>query len=108
MQFLVTEMYKLAKCISPTIILEILRFRNNGRYNLKSQNTFEIPFRNSVYSDTESISYWGPKVWKLVPDSQKKHYFIDQFPRASKEMEPRKLPMEKIASVKPTFNFLVL
>ena len=56
MQFLVTEMDKLAKGISPTIMQEIFRFRNSSRYNLRSQNTFEIPFRNSVYNGTESIS----------------------------------------------------
>ena len=62
LQFLVREMYKLAKGISPTIIQEIFRFRSNSRYNLRNQNTFEISFRNRVYNGTESISYLGPKV----------------------------------------------
>ena len=42
---------------------------NSSRYNLRSQNTFEIPFRSSVYSGTESISYLGLKVSELVPDN---------------------------------------
>ena len=65
-------MYQLAKGISPIIMQEILRFQNSSRYNLRSQNTFEIPFRNSVYNGTESMSYLGPNVWELVPDNLKK------------------------------------
>ena len=64
LQFLVTEMYKLAKGISPTIMQEMFRFRNSSRYNSRSENTFEIPFRNSVYNGTGPISYLGTGVTK--------------------------------------------
>ena len=56
LKFLVTEMYKLAKGISPAMMQEILKFRNNKIYHLRSQNTFEIPFRNSLYNGNKSIS----------------------------------------------------
>ena len=39
---------------------------------MRRQNTFEIPFRNSVYYGTESISYLGPKVCDFVPDNLKR------------------------------------
>ena len=54
------KMYKLPRGISTTKIQEPFRFRSNRRYNLSSQNTFEISFRNSVYNGTESISYLWP------------------------------------------------
>ena len=57
LQFRFTEMYKLAKDISPTIMQEIFRFRNCSRYNLTSRNYFEIPFRNFVYNGTELMSH---------------------------------------------------
>ena len=60
--FFFTEMYELAKGISWTKMQEIFRFRNSSRYNLRSHNTFEIPFRNYVSNGTEPISYLGPKV----------------------------------------------
>ena len=85
LQFLVTEMYKLAKGISPTIMQEIFRFRNSSRYNLRSQNTFEIPFRNHVYNGTESISYLGPKVWELVPDNLKSINSLTSFKEQNKK-----------------------
>ena len=64
-KFLPTEIYKLAKDLSKNNA-EIFRFHNSRRYDLRYQNTFEIPFRNSLYNGTESISYLGPKMWELV------------------------------------------
>ena len=71
LQFLVMKMYKLAKGISPTIMQEMFKFQNSSTYNLRSQNTFEIPFRNNGYNSTKSISYLGPNVWELVLDNLK-------------------------------------
>ena len=79
LQFLVTEMYRLAKGISQTIMQDIFRFRNSSTYNLRNQNNFEILFRNSVYNGTESISYLGPKVWEPVPDNLKKINSLTSF-----------------------------
>ena len=59
------EIYKLAKGISPTITQEIFRFCNKGRYNSRGQITFAIPFRNSVYNSTESVSYMGLNLTSL-------------------------------------------
>ena len=92
MHFLVTEMYKLAKGISPTIMQVILRFRNSSIHNLRSQNTFEIPFRNSVYNGTESISYLGPKVWELVPDNLKRINSLTSFKEQIKKWNPENCP----------------
>ena len=50
------EMYKLAKGISSTVIKKSKGFENDRKYNLRSQKTFEISFRNLVYNDTELIS----------------------------------------------------
>ena len=85
-------MYKLAKGISPIVMQEIFRIRKRG-YNLKSQNTFQIPFTNSVYRGTESISYLGPKSLGAYARYPEKNYLIDQFQRTDKEIEPRKLLM---------------
>ena len=92
LQFLVTEMYKLAKGISPTIMYEIFRFRTNNRYYLSSQNTFEIPFKNHVYNGTDLISSLGPKVWELVPDNLKRINSLTSFKDQIKEWNPGYCP----------------
>ena len=88
LQFLVTQMYKLVKGISPTIMQEIFRFRNNRRYNLRSQITFEIPFRNSVYNGTESIFYLSANVWEPVPDNLKSIASLSSFKKQIKKWNP--------------------
>ena len=88
LQFLVTEMYNLVKGISLTIMQEIFRFENSSRYNLRSQNTFQIPFRNHVYNGTKSISYLGPKVWELVPDNLKRINSLTSFKEQIKKWNP--------------------
>ena len=92
LQFLVTEMYKLAIDISPTIMQEIFRFRNRSRYNLRGQNTFEIPFRNSACNGTESISYLGPKVWEVAPDNLKRINSLNGFIEQIKKWNPENCP----------------
>ena len=89
-------MYTLAKGISPTIMENIFRFPKNGRYNLRSQNTFQSPFRDFIYNGTESISYSPPsspplprlpaqKNPLLICDRQPENrYLIDQFERTNK------------------------
>ena len=88
LQFRVTEMYKLAKCISPTIMKEICRVENNRSYNLKSQNTFKIPFRNSIYISTEFISHFGTKLWELVPGNLESITSLSNFKEQIKKWNP--------------------
>ena len=66
-------MYKLTKN-NRTKITEISK--NNRASDLRHQNTSEIPFRNSLYNGTESISYLGPNMWESLPESL---FFIYQF-----------------------------
>ena len=71
---------------------EIFRFRNNRRYNLRSQITFEIPFRNSVYNGTESIIYLTANVWVPVPDNLKSITSLSSFKKQIKKWNPENFP----------------
>ena len=97
-------MYKLAKGVSPTIMEEIFWFRNSSRYNLRGQDIFEIPLRNSVYNGKESISYLSPYVWELVPD---KLEIINSL-NGLKEQIKKLSENCHVDYVKHTFNMLVL
>ena len=95
-------MYKLAK-VSLQQQQEIFRFRNNRRCNLRSQNTFEISFRSSVY--TESIYYLSTKVWEHVTDNLNTITSLTSFKEQIKKWNPE---FARADYVKPTFNMLVL
>ena len=53
----------------PPQIIELFERRNQSFYNLRYNNEFLKSFLNSVRCGTESISYLGPKIWGIVPDT---------------------------------------
>ena len=63
---LATEMVKVYKTLSPTIVAEIFRARQNN-YNLRHSSYFSIPYVKNVYHGSESLSNLRPRIWKLVP-----------------------------------------
>ena len=62
LQYLLIEIYKVKKSISPTIMNEIFQFHENPIYELKSG--VHLPSRNSrtVFFSTESIINLGAKL----------------------------------------------
>ena len=53
--------------MSPEIMNEIFQLREKSHYNLHYISEFIIPPIHSLYHDSESISYSGPKIWELIP-----------------------------------------
>ena len=60
LQALATEMFKISNNLSPDIVKEIFQKRMVP-YNLRSENSYMSRQVNSVYHDTESLSFQGPK-----------------------------------------------
>ena len=66
-QCVATEMYKVSNWLSTPLVSNIFRQKNSHPYNLRLNSQFSRPF---VRSDgTESISYLGPAIWDIIPDS---------------------------------------
>ena len=68
-QCLATEMYKVSNGLSPPIVSNIFTQKNCHPYNLR--RLFSRPLVRSVFHGTESISYLGPVIWDILPDSYK-------------------------------------
>ena len=66
-----TAMFKVKNEMSPEIICDIFTQRINNHYNLRHINHFETPFVRTIYNGTESVSYFGPKIWDIVPEEYK-------------------------------------
>ena len=45
---------------------------NEHTYILKHLRHFKTPSVNTIYHDTESVSFLGPKIWEILHDSFKK------------------------------------
>ena len=54
-----------------TLAIEMYKVTNGSRYNLRYTSQFIIPSIHSVYNGRESVSFMGPKTWKLIPPAFK-------------------------------------
>ena len=68
LQKLAVEMFKVSRGLSPEIVNELFQFREQIPYELRQRPQFQIPWVHSVFSGTESLKFYGPKISALVPD----------------------------------------
>ena len=80
-------MYKVSKGMSPPQIIELFARRVKHPYNLRHNTKFLKPIVNS-----ESISYLGPKIWGMVPDTYKNIDSLYNFKKAIKKWKAENCP----------------
>ena len=68
---LATEMFKVSKGLCPEIVKGLFQFRNDTPYTLRQRSQFHIPPIRTVFSGTENIKFFGPKILELIPDEMK-------------------------------------
>ena len=67
LRFLAIEMFKVIKDISPPIVNKLFDRNEGNNYNLRNLSEFSLPIVTTVLSGLETLSYLGPKLWKIVP-----------------------------------------
>ena len=75
-QCLVTEMYKVSKGLSAPIVSNIFTQKNCHPYNLRLNSQFSRLLVRSAFHGTKSISYLGPVIWDILPDSYKTYQVL--------------------------------
>ena len=92
LQYLLIEIYKVKKSISPTIMNEVFQFFENPVYELTSG--VHVPNRNSrvVFFSTESIMNLGAKLWNMVPQNIKSSESLNVFKSKIKYWIPNHCP----------------
>ena len=92
LQYLLIEIYKVKKGISPTIMNEIFQFFENSVYELRSG--VHLPGRSSrtVFFGTESITNLGAKLWNMVPENIKSSESVNVFISKIKHWTPNHCP----------------
>ena len=61
------EIYKVANDICPEIMNDIFKLRENTHYNLRHTSQFLVDPIHSVFNDSESAPYLGPKISEETP-----------------------------------------
>ena len=68
-QRLAIKMFKFYNGLSPPLMNNIFKLREENPYNLRHVSELSRPMINSVYHGTESISFLGPKIWDTLPEN---------------------------------------
>ena len=92
LQYLLIEIYKVEKGISPTIMNEIFQFFENPVYELRSG--VHLPSRNSrtVFFGTESIMNLGAKFWNMLTQNITSSESLNVFKSKVKYWTPNHCP----------------
>lgn len=59
-------MHKAVNGSSLLIMSDIFKLRDEGRCNLRLQNTLKIPLINILNIGADTVSLLGPKIWRLI------------------------------------------
>ena len=96
-KILATKMFKVSKNIAPPKMHEIFKLKDQSQYNIRYSSLFSRPLVKSVYKGMESLSFLGPKIWDILPDTYKDLPDLDSFKVACfKEMDTCKLPLQNL------------
>ena len=105
LQVLAAEMFKVYKILSPTVIAEMFRARQNN-YNLRHSSFFPIPYVKTVYHGSESLSNLGQRIWNLVPSTLKELDDVNSFKTQIKKWQPKNCPCTLCKTYIPHIEFI--
>ena len=91
-KILATEMFKVSKNLAPPQMHEIFKLKDQPQYNLRYNSLFSRSLVKSVYKGTESLSFLGPKIWDILPDTSKDLPNLNSFKVALKKWRPVNCP----------------
>ena len=99
------EMFKVKMGIAPKTINEIfelvkLPYNLRNNFRLKSDNI------NTTFYGTETLSFLGPRLWKILPNKFKNSNTLDQFKTKIKDWRCEDCPCRLCKKYIPELGFL--
>ena len=76
---------------SPEIVSDIFA-QTTQRYNFSQNRDFRIRSVKSFYHGSESISYFRPKIWEIVPAKIKETNSVNSFKKKIRKWVPQSCP----------------
>ena len=80
--------------------------RNHINYNLRSQSDFVIPQIKTVYNGINSLRYFGPIIWNLIPKEIKYSDSLESFIGKIRQWKPSVCPCRLCKTFTPNVGFL--
>ena len=73
-----TEIYKFDKGLSPPIVKDLFKARENV-FNIRNFQTFATNTKHTTKYGTETITYRAPQLWNQLPDDIKSSTSLSVF-----------------------------
>ena len=86
-QNLAIELYKVQNNLSPDFMKSIFKI-THGRYDLRNDSSFETSNIKTVHYGSETLSFRGPQIWKIIPEDIKNSSNLQEFKRKIKQWTP--------------------
>ena len=103
---LAIEMYKVANGLSPDIMNDIFKLRENTHYNLRYASQFLFDPIHSVLNGSESASCLGPKIWERIPFEIKNINSLVGFKKEIRKWKPANCPCRICKVYIPNLGFI--
>ena len=104
-QTLLIEIYKFCNDLSIKIFSDLFQIKNN-RYCLRSNSNLQRPNIQSVYNGENSLSYYAPIMWDLVPMEIKNSNSLEIFIRKIRHWKPQSCPCRLCKVFIPNLGFI--
>ena len=104
-QNLAIELYKVQNDLSPNFMKSIFKI-TTCRYDLRGASSFETNNIRTVYYGSETLSFRGPQIWKIVPEDIKNSTNLHEFKRKIKQWTPSACKCRICKTYIPNLGFL--
>ena len=104
-QTLAIELYKVYNNLSESFFSDLFT-RNTNNYNLRTTSDFLIPQINTVLKGSNSIRYFGPKIWNIIPHEIKYLNSFESFKKSIRKWKPINCPCRICKTYLPNVGFV--
>ena len=92
LQKLAVDRFNVSWGLCPENVNELFKVREQIPYELRQSYQFQIPLAHSVFSGTESLKFFEPKIWALVPNEMKQLESLVKFRNGMKRWKLTSCP----------------
>ena len=85
-------MFKVSKNLAPPHMHDIFKLKDQPHDNLRYNSLFSRILLKSVYKVPKSLSFSGPKIWDILPDTYKDMPDLNSFKVVLKKCRPVNCP----------------
>ena len=107
LQALATEIYKAINDLSAPILKSIFNVKTNS-YNLRNGTTLSTKNIKTVKYGIETLSFRGPKLWAIVPDTIKDSNSLCEFKSKIKRWRPTSCDCKLCSDYVPNLGYINL